>query len=266
MIPSKPITEVQKSEIKEHTKILQEVDLKESRSTLMTLLKSAPVGDIKRFLNQHPDAAKGVDEIGGSALSFAITHHRELEIVKLLVELDPEIMSFQDHDGGYSILLMAMETRPRVGDDVLEYLFEKTSYLEDLEAPCIDFPLIADTISVFHLMIIRDRQDLVPIFLKHISSIDILTEASYTALHLAVMEGNLPMVKLLIKLGASCEIENDMDLTPLGLAYDCDHQGVVDYLEEITKVQKEKALLTKATAPSSTPSEPHGLLKKMKSL
>eukprot|EP01096_Ripella_sp_DP13-Kostka_P007761 TRINITY_DN284_c0_g1_i1.p1 TRINITY_DN284_c0_g1~~TRINITY_DN284_c0_g1_i1.p1 ORF type:complete len:187 (-),score=103.16 TRINITY_DN284_c0_g1_i1:140-634(-) len=78
---------------------------------------------------------------------------------------------------------------------------------------------IAANWNKLHLAIVQEKFDTVSTILtEHQSAVNSPTRSGNTPLHLAVLDENVELVRLLIKLGANVHAENAMGETPLHFA------------------------------------------------
>lgn len=76
----------------------------------------------------------------------------------------------------------------------------------------------------------QDRRELVTVLASAGADVDALTPAGWTALHLAVREGDADVVEVLVAKGANIDRRTSSGLTPLQLAVRRDHVDIVRLL------------------------------------
>jgi len=84
--------------------------------------------------------------------------------------------------------------------------------------------------SALHFAVHQDRQDMVRLLISHGATIDVRDENDFTPLHNAAWAGNLGMVKLLIESGADVQASNRFGDTPLSRALDNNRTEVAEYI------------------------------------
>ncbi len=84
--------------------------------------------------------------------------------------------------------------------------------------------------SALHYAAHQGREDLVRLLINHGATIDVRDENDFTPLHSAAWAGNLGMVKLLIESGADVQASNRFEDTPLSRALDNNRTEVVEYI------------------------------------
>ncbi|RUS80523.1 hypothetical protein EGW08_011707 [Elysia chlorotica] len=182
-----------------------------------SMMKDAVLtGDLKvvQFLVDHGADINGTSDDPSPALTLALSCGKEnmLDIVKFLVEHGASV-----NRTGTEVSPLVTAVCNNCSLDVLRYLLEKGAEVNQVGNDDGSTPLTA-AFNFFNYVGSKQHPDRIELLLESGADPNQAKSNGDTALHLAVSEGNIGIVKQIIDAGAELEVKNCSGLTPLLLA------------------------------------------------